>query len=74
MLAEIVGLGGVLAAVVGVIELSYRLTDRGDRSLTAEEAVRQAMGGPEGNAVCAEFQRRGIAPPPRHRPWRRYLL
>ena len=68
MLTELVAIGGLVVAVVGVLEVSVRLQERPGRRLTPEAAIREAMRGPEAGVVRAEFRRSGISPPDRPRP------
>ena len=63
MLIEIVLSGGVLVAVLGILEGSRGRRGRVPPELRAETAIREAMRGEEGRAVRAEFGRRGICPP-----------
>ena len=67
MLAELVVVGGLMGLFVGLLEISHRLDETAPGPLTAEAAVREAMRGPDGPVVRAEFQRSGIAPFDRHR-------
>ena len=62
MLAELAVVGGLMGLFVGLLEVSHRLDETAPGPLTARAAVREAMRGPDGAAVRAEFQRSGIAP------------
>ena len=66
MLAEIVIVGGVIGVLLGLLEISHHRSS--DESLTPEAAIREAMRGPEGGAVRAEFRRGGIEPLDLRRP------
>ena len=68
MLADLFALGGVVVAVVAALEVTARFDRVPRRELRSEWAVREAMLGPEGGAVRAEFRRSGICPPERPRP------
>lgn len=69
MLTELAVIGGLVGVFVGLLEISHRLDESGPGPLTAEAAVREAMRGPDGGTVRAEFRRSGIAPAVRrHRP------
>jgi hypothetical protein len=68
MLTDLVVIGGLMGVFVGLLELSHRLDATAPGPMTTEAAVREAMRGPEGGVVRAEFQRSGIeAPSPRRR-------
>lgn len=69
MLTEFAVLGGLVVAVVGVLEVSSRLKEGFGTGLPPETAIREAMRGPEGNAVRAEFRRSGIEPVERPHRW-----
>jgi len=63
MVTEIAILGGL----VGFLGLSVWL-DREPPELALEALLRDAMRGPDGAALRAEFRRSGIEPPQRWRP------
>jgi hypothetical protein len=67
MLTELVLVGGVMGFVAGLLEVSHRLEEGGSRPLTTAAAVREAMRGPEGGAVRAEYRGSGIEPGDRRR-------
>lgn len=60
MLTELAVLGGLMGVFVGLLEISHRLEATVPGPLSAEAAVREAMRGPDGGAVRAEFRRSGI--------------
>jgi hypothetical protein len=74
MTGDLMWLGGVVIAVAGVVGMSGRRARRPQGSARAARAVREAMSGPEGRAVRAEFQRSGIQPPDVLRPRAGYLF
>ncbi len=68
MLIEIAMLGGLVGFVVGVFELSRRLDGAPAGPLSPEAAVREALRGPDGAAVRAEFRGRGVEAVERRSP------
>ncbi|MGH7265328.1 MAG: hypothetical protein ACREMB_10805 [Candidatus Rokuibacteriota bacterium] len=64
MLMEILFVGGAAGMIAGVLQAASR---RRRERWTTEAAVREAMSGPESQAVRAEFRRSGIIPPARAR-------
>ncbi len=69
MLADVAILGGLMGAMVVLLEVSHRL-ESGSPEPGTTAAVREAMRGPDGAAVRAEFRRSGIEPIP---PPRRHI-
>jgi hypothetical protein len=68
MLTDLVVIGGLMGTVVGLLEVSHRLEERSSARLSTETALREAMRGPDGSALRAEFRRRGVAAPVHRRP------
>ena len=67
MWTELAVLGGIMGVFVGLLEVSHRLAGASPGRLTPEAALQDALRGPDGGAVRAEFRRRGIEPVgPRH--------
>ena len=67
MWTELAVLGGIMGVFLGLLEVSHRLEQVSNGRITAEVALRDALHGPDGGAVRAEFRRRGIDPiGPRH--------
>jgi hypothetical protein len=67
MLVEIVLSGGVLVAVLGILDGARWRRSGAPAEISAEAAIREAMRGEEAGSVRAEFRRRGICPPERPR-------
>jgi hypothetical protein len=67
MLIELAALGGLVGMFVGLLEISHRLEETVPEPLSPEAAVREAMRGPDGSTVRAEFRRSGIVPADRGR-------
>ena len=65
MLTEFMGVGAVIVAVIGVLEVSAWRSRRPRRDPDSVSLVRAAMLGDEAEAVRAEFRRSGICPPER---------
>ena len=68
MLTDLAMLGGVMVAVLGLMEAGERVAGGPANAPSGEAALRAAMTGPEAEAVRAEFRRRGICPRPRRGP------
>jgi len=68
MLVDLVLLVGGIVVLGGVLEVSTRSLWGPAGEPSHEAAIRQAMRGPESDAVLAEFRRSGICPPERTRP------
>jgi hypothetical protein len=68
MLTELAALGGIMALFVGLLEISHRLEETAAGALTPEDALREAMRGPDGGALRTEFRRRGVESPAPPRP------
>ncbi len=60
MLSELAVLGGLMGAFVGLLEIAHRLEETVPGALSPEAAIREAMRGPDGSTVRAEFRRSGI--------------
>lgn len=68
MLVELALLIGGIVVLGGVLEISMRSLWGPAGEPSHEAGIRQAMRGPESDAVLAEFRRSGICPPERARP------
>jgi hypothetical protein len=68
MLTSMAIFSGLIGLAVAVLELSHRLDGASGSPLDGESALREAMRGPGGGAIRAEFQRRGVETPLHHRP------
>jgi hypothetical protein len=68
MLSDVAVVGGLMGVMVVLLEVSHRLEAGPPPRVTAEAALRDAMRGPEGSAIRAEYRRRGVDPPPSVRP------
>jgi len=60
MWTELAVLGGIMGVFVGLLEVSHRLEETSGGRITPEVALQEALRGPDGGAVRAEFRRRGI--------------
>lgn len=67
MLTEIVLTGGLVVAILGVLQAHGGARRPGWDGRDGIAAVREAMDGSEGGAVRAEFRESGIVPPERRR-------
>ncbi len=63
MLTEMILTSGIIVAVLGVLEGAWGPRWRRSSEMRAESEIREAMRGPEGASVRAEFRRSGISPP-----------
>lgn len=64
MVLEMLFLGAVGLAIVGLVEASVSMLDRQrPETWTAVAAVREAMRGREAGVLRSEFRRAGIVPP-----------
>ncbi len=68
MLIELAALGGIMGLFVGLLEISHRLEETAPGPLTPEVALREAMRGPDGGVLRAEFRRRGVESPASRAP------
>jgi hypothetical protein len=61
MLKDMAVIGGLMGAMVVLLEVSHRL-EAGPPRVTTESALRDALHGPEGGAIRAEYKRHGVEP------------
>ena len=67
MLGDVAVIGGLMGVMVVLLEVSHRL-EAGPPGQTTESALRDAVKGPEGSAVRAEYKRHGVEPRATPRP------
>jgi hypothetical protein len=67
MLSDVAVIGGLMGVMVALLEVSHRLEAGPPGGATTESALRDAVKGPEGSVVRAEYRRRGVdaGPAPR---------
>jgi hypothetical protein len=68
MLSDVAIVGGLMGVMIVLLEVSHRLEAGPPPRATTESALRDAMRGPEGSAIRAEYRRRGVEPPAAIRP------
>lgn len=68
MLGDVAVVGGLMGVMVLLLEVSHRLEAGPPPRVTTEAALRDAMRGPEGSAIRAEYRRHGVEPAPVVRP------
>lgn len=62
MLSDVAVVGGLMGILVVLLEVSHRLEAGPSPHVSTESALQDAMRGPEGSAIRAEYRRRGVEP------------
>jgi hypothetical protein len=62
MLSDVAVIGGLMGVMVVLLEVSHRLESGPPGAPTTQSALRDAVKGPEGSAVRAEYKRHGVDP------------
>ena len=62
MLSDFAVIGGLMGVMVVLLEASHRLESGPPSAPTIQAALQDALKGPEGSAVRAEYKRHGVEP------------